>query len=86
MARVGSQLGPLGTERKAKRQDFRDILAPEKMMTDEILGIFLVFSIHGHSKEICTCILCMRACVILHTYLQEVSLVTSISVRFADSI
>jgi len=32
-------------------QDWRDILAPATMMTEEILGTVLNVSIYGHSKE-----------------------------------
>jgi len=41
-----------GTDRIKSHQDWRDILAPEKMMTDEILGTVLTVSIYGHSKEL----------------------------------
>jgi len=41
-----------GTDRITSQQDWRDIRAPEKMMTDEILGTLLIVSIYGHSKEL----------------------------------
>jgi len=40
-----------GTDRITNRPDWRDILVPEKMMTDEILGTVQTVSIYGHSKE-----------------------------------
>jgi len=41
-----------GTNRIMSHQDWRDILAPGKMMTDAILGTVLIVSIYGHSKEL----------------------------------
>jgi len=41
-----------GTDRITSHQDWRDILAPGKMMTDEILGTLLTVSIYGHSKKL----------------------------------
>jgi len=38
-----------GTDRITSHQDWRDILAPGKMMTDEILGTVLTVSIYGQS-------------------------------------
>ena len=42
----------LGTDRITSHQDWRDILAPGKMMTDEIIGTVVTVSIYGHSKEL----------------------------------
>jgi len=41
-----------GTHRITSHQDWRDILAPEKIMTDEILGTMLAVSIYVHRKEL----------------------------------
>jgi len=41
-----------GTNRITSHQDWRDILAPGKMMTNKILGTVLTVSIYGHSKEL----------------------------------
>jgi hypothetical protein len=41
-----------GTDRITSHQDWRDILAPRKVMTDEIIGTVLTVSIYGHSKEL----------------------------------
>jgi len=41
-----------GTDRITNHQDWRDILAPGKMMTDENLGTVLTVSIYGHNKEV----------------------------------
>ena len=41
-----------GTDKIASHQDWRDILAPEKIMTDEILGTMLAVSIYVHRKEL----------------------------------
>jgi len=40
------------TDRITSHQDWRDILAPGKMMTNKILGTMLAVSIYGHSKEL----------------------------------
>ena len=40
------------TDRIASHQDWRDILAPRKMMTDEIIGTVLTVSIYEYSKEL----------------------------------
>jgi len=41
-----------GTNRITSHQDWRDILAPGKIMTDKILGTVLTVSIYGHSKKL----------------------------------
>ena len=41
-----------GTDRITSHQDLMDILALEKMMTDEILGTVLTVSIYVHSKDL----------------------------------
>ena len=41
-----------GTDRITIHQDWRNILAPGKMMTNEILGTMLTVSIYGHSKQL----------------------------------
>jgi len=41
-----------GTDRITSHQNWRDTLAPGKMMTEEILGSVSTVSIYGHSKEL----------------------------------
>ena len=40
-----------GTNRITSHQDWKDILAPEKMLTDKIIGTVLTVSIDGHGKN-----------------------------------